>query len=218
MNLEDYEDVELADDDLDFDDDEDDLDDVLDMLEDDDDDDDVDDVDDIERRRKRGRRYFRRKWRRKMRRSRSTFRRARPKRGRWATVEQVEKGFQRSDRNDKVLGKRVTALKTSAAKFASRTARDHKKQQGEIDNIKQMTLFMSLLGGDKKLKIKEITDDRGNAVANTLNGQTIKVEDTSDALDKFLPFMMLGGMGGKGGGFGDNPMMMFLLIDALGDK
>ena len=117
------------------------------------------------------------------------------------------------------MGRRISSLKRSAAKFATRTARDHKKQQGEIDNIKQMTLLTSLLGGNKKLKVESVRDQAGDAItgADGLVGATIEFEDSSDTLDKFLPFLLLGGMGGgKGGGLGDNPLMTFLLIDSIG--
>lgn len=209
----------LEDEDLDLDDDDiDALDNFMDDVLDDDDEDDYGDDDSAELFGL-GRRRRRRPRRPKLRKSRTGFRRGRTSK-KYATVEQVSKGFARSDKNDAALGRRITALKRDTSSYARKTNKRLKAQQDDVAGIKQMFLLTSLLSSDKKLSVKSVTDEAGRPIPGDDNiGHTFTFSDSSDSLDKLLPLMMMGGLGGKGGGMGglgDNPMMLFLLMDSLG--
>lgn len=115
------------------------------------------------------------------------------------------------------LGRQLSSASKSLGRQIDAVAQVNKRQSShiagvkkDIDGIRQMTLFTALLGdGKKTLKIE---GNPGTFAADT----EFTVKETGDKLDKLLPVLMMGGLGGESkGGLMDNPLMLVLLMGAL---
>lgn len=199
----------------DFDDvpEDDDLDYLLDAIEDDDDEDDIefleDDDDDAAERRRRRRRSRRRARRASRAKGKGYYQRT--LKG-YATKKQLSEALARVGRDVRRNKSGITNNSRRISSLSRSTSSAIKKVTKETDNIKQMTMLMSLLGGDKKYKVADSSNP-----GQVPNDVTFTLKDESDSLDKLLPFVMMGGMGGSKGGMMDNPLMMVLMLDALKD-
>jgi hypothetical protein len=137
-----------------------------------------------------------------------------------ASLAEVTKNFEKTAAGVTKLDADVTALasrlaKADAVNEGQTTALGKLKKDN--DKTKEFFLFMSLLGGFKKVKA---TEDIKNA-----SGTVIVPKDTElpfapagDKIDKLLPLMLLGagGNGNGGGGMFDNPLMLVLMLDGFG--
>ncbi len=97
----------------------------------------------------------------------------------------------------------------------SRQSKAIKSVRKDVDDTKQLFLLTSLLGGsDRTLELTaQVADSAGDTIAA---GTKLEVKEAGDKIDRLLPLLLVGGLGGKGGGMTDNPLMLVLLLDALG--
>ena len=197
---------------VDFDDDDDELDYLLDDMEDDDDDDEIlwmddddDSIDSVERKRSRRRRNRSRS------RAKGKGYYTRDLKG-YATKKQLRGALAKVGRDVRKNRSAASNNSRRISKLSRSTGKAVKTVRNDLDNIKQMSMFSALLGGDKKLKV--VTD----GIANLPKDTVIEFTDESDIMDKLLPMLMMGGLGGSSGkgGMMDNPLMMILLLGSLG--
>lgn len=199
--------------DVDFDDDDDELDYFLDgMEEDDDDDDDIlwmeddddDSIDSVERKRRRRRRNRSRS------RAKGKGYYTRIMKG-YATKKQLRSALAKVGRDVRKNRSAMSRNSSRISKLSRSTGKAVKTVRNDLDNVKQMSMFSALLGGDKKLKVVTST---GNSIPKDT---VIEFKDESDTMDKLLPMLMMGGLGGGSGkgGMMDNPLMMILLLGSL---
>jgi hypothetical protein len=97
----------------------------------------------------------------------------------------------------------------SVSRGVSVNSRNIAAARKDIDNTKQMFLLMSLLAGDKKYEI--LKPESGNVTG----GGDITLKDKSDTMDKMLPVLLMGGLGGGTDGLMKNPLMLIVLMEAL---
>jgi hypothetical protein len=169
-----------------------------------------DDSEDAERRRRRRRR------RRRSRRSRSRARGGgyyqRQLKG-YATKKELKTALARVGRDVRRNKSGTNANSSRISRLSSSTGKAIKTVRKDVDDTKQMFLLTSLLSGDKKYKVTE----SGNTTAVPVN-TTFTLKDESDSMDKLLPILLMGGLGGSSGSKGgmmDNPLMLILLLDSM---
>lgn len=167
---------------------------------------DDDDSEDAERRRRRSRR--------RRRRSRSRAKGGgyyqRQLRG-YATKKQLQQALARVGRDVRRNKSSINANSSRISRISASTSNAIKAVRKDVDNTKQMFLLTSLIGGDKKYKVTQ------SSSTEVPVDTEITLEDKSDSIDKLLPLMLMGGLGGSDskGGMMDNPLMMILLVEAM---
>lgn len=127
-------------------------------------------------------------------------------------INSTEKRLSRS------IGKLRTADASQQRAIRVNTKRSRKNTE-EIDNVRQTSLLMSLLGGgEKEYEVTDMTpevtyvvDDKGVVTAQqTGEISSIKLKPKG-GMDDLLPLMLMsGGLGGKKGGL--DPLMLILLM------
>lgn len=218
------EDIDLLESDEIEDDDLDDVEEVLDEFDDDDDgelveeDDDLDGEDAAERRR---RRWRRRRYRYP--RSRGGGYYQRMLKG-YATKKQLRAALARVGRDIRRNRAAITTNRRRLGEVSRRASANRRtiaRQDSAIravrksvDDTRQLFVLTSLLGGDQTLELAAARDGSGNATTNFAEVKTLELKQ-ADKMDKLLPLLLLGGLGGGKGGLMENPLMLLLLAGAL---
>lgn len=186
--------------------DDDELEDVFDDMDDDDMFMEDDDSEDAERRRRR---------RSRRRRSRSRAKGGgyyqRQLKG-YATKKELKTALARVGRDVRRNKSGINANSSRISSLSASTGKAIKTVRKDVDDTKQMFLLTSLLSGDKKYKVTQ--SNNAEVPVNT----EMTLEDKSDSIDKLLPILMMGGLGGSSGSKGgmmDNPLMLIVLLEAL---
>jgi hypothetical protein len=201
---------------------------LLDAFEEDDDLDEEDEEDDddesaAERRRRLSLRYFIPRRRRPRTASgRGYFRRRLSTR--YATQQQLRAGLSKVSKR---LRRNGTAIKVNIKKIRSlsrrlsdqgrtnsRQTKAIRSVRKKVDDTIQIFMLLSLLtGGEKTYAIKGYTSSEELPGVVVPEGATVTLKQEEDTLERFLPLLLLGGLGDtQGGDLMSNPLMLILLL------
>lgn len=130
----------------------------------------------------------------------------------YATKKELKIALARVGRDVRRNKSGINNNSTRISRLSSSTGKAIKTVRKDVDDTKQMFLLTSLLSGDKKYKVTQSSS--ADVPVNT----EMTLEDKSDSIDKLLPILMMGGLGGSSGSKGglmDNPLMLILLLGGL---
>ena len=119
-------------------------------------------------------------------------------------INKLYASVKRLHRTDRRL---VVADRRLSRRISRNDRRDRITRRHVADNEKKMEQFQQMFMLTTLLQSKEKTFEDGQ-------GNTVTLTEQSSSLDKLLPILML--QGGKGGGLGSDPLMLIVLVEAMG--
>lgn len=110
---------------------------------------------------------------------------------------------------------RINAANVAQGQLIQRQARSIKGVREDLEKSTQTSLMLTLLSGGKK-DYEVAAPAAGTPVTG---GSKVSLKPSGGSLDMLLPLFLFSGTGsgGKGGLF-DNPLILILLLDSLGNK